>query len=82
MTVTLHHYLILSILLFAIGIVGVAARRNAFVMTASLLLIFDSSCILFLAFSRWNLLLEGKVFALFIIGVKALWFLFGLAVLC
>jgi len=78
MLVTLHHYLIFSVILFVIGIVGIAVRRNTFIIVVSPLLMFDAACISFLAFARWSLLIEGKVVVFFILGLKTIWFLFGL----
>ena len=52
--ITLQHYLFLSILLFAIGMMGVVIRRNALIIFMSIELMLNAVNIAFLAFSRWN----------------------------
>lgn len=80
---TLYHYLALSAFLFAIGIVGVVARRNAVGLLISIELILNAANINLVAFSRFADRgaqiptqfgvqgLEGQVFALFIILLAA-----------
>lgn len=69
--ITVHHYLLLSIILFTIGIVGVVTRRNALIIFMSIELMLNSVNIVFLAFARWNLLIEGKMLVFFVLAVAA-----------
>ncbi len=71
MIITVHHYLVLSILLFTIGAIGVVTRRNALIIFMSIELMLNAVNIAFLAFARWNLLIEGKMIVLFVLAVAA-----------
>ena len=81
MTIGLHHYLYLSALLFATGFLGVLLRRNALVVLMSLELMLVASMIGFVAFSRFNGVMDGNVFVFFIITVAAAEVAIGLAIL-
>ncbi len=78
--ITLHHYLVLSIVLFTIGAIGVVVRRNTFIIFMSVELMLTAVNIAFLAFARWNLLISGKLIVLFILGVAAAEAAIGLAI--
>ncbi|MFH1874734.1 MAG: NADH-quinone oxidoreductase subunit NuoK [Pseudomonadota bacterium] len=80
MEITLHHYLILAIVLFTIGVIGVVARRNVLIIFMSVELMLNAANIVFLAFARWNLLISGKIIVLFVLGVAAAEAAIGLAI--
>lgn len=61
------HYLILSLLLFTIGVIGVVTRRNVVIILMSIELILNAVNINLVAFSRHLGSVEGQVFAIFII---------------
>jgi len=61
----------LSIILFVIGAIGVVTRRNALIIFMSIELMLNAVNIAFLAFARWNLLIEGKMIVLFVLAVAA-----------
>ena len=63
------HYLIVSALLFTIGVTGVLLRRNIVVILMSVELILNSVNINLVAFSRQHHQATGQVFALFVIAV-------------
>jgi len=71
--ITVYHYLILSALLFVIGIYGVLTRRNAIGILMSIELMLNSVNINLVAFSQLfePLNLSGQMFALFIITLAA-----------
>jgi len=71
MTVTTEHYLILSTILFTIGIMGVLLRRNVLLILLSLELVFNATNLAFIAFSKLHGNLEGQVIVLFTIAVAA-----------
>ena len=73
MSVGLQHYLILSAILFAIGLYGALARRNALVILMSIEIMLNAANISAVAFSRYvpRAALTGQVFALFVIIVAA-----------
>ncbi len=79
--VTLEHYLIVSGLLFSLGLAGVLLRRNALVVFMSLELMLNASNLALVAFSRFNGSLHGQVFVFFIITVAAAEVAVGLAII-
>ena len=60
-------YLLLSLALFSIGVVGVLVRRNVIIMLMSIELILNAVNINLMAFSRLWGDVNGQVFAIFII---------------
>ena len=72
MQVTLTHYLIVSGILFALGIYGVVTRRNAIMVLMGIELILNSANINFVAFSRFGgMQIDGQVVAVFVIILAA-----------
>ncbi len=70
--VTLEHFLVVSALLFSLGIIGVLTRRNAIAVLIGIELILNSACLNFIAFSRYlSTGVEGSVFVLFVIVMAA-----------
>jgi NADH-quinone oxidoreductase subunit K len=69
--VTTAHYVVLSALLFAIGLFGVVTRKNAVVILMGLELMLNGANLAFVAFSRHHGNLEGQVFTFFVIAVAA-----------
>ncbi len=61
------HYLILSLLLFTIGVIGVVTRRNVVIILMSIELILNAVNINLVAFSRHLGSVDGQVFAIFVI---------------
>lgn len=68
---TTNHYLVLSALLFAIGLVGVLTRRNMITVLMSLELILNSVNLNLIAFSYQLSDLTGQIFVVFTIAVAA-----------
>ena len=81
MTVALHHYLIVSALLFCLGALGVLLRRNLLVIYMSLELMLNAANLALVAFSRFNNNLNGQVMVFFIITVAAAEVSVGLALI-
>jgi NADH:ubiquinone oxidoreductase subunit K len=83
MSIELGHYLILSAILFSIGLYGTLARRNAIVILMCIELMLNAANISLVAFSRYVALadLTGHVFALFVIVVAAAEAVVGLAII-
>jgi NADH-quinone oxidoreductase subunit K len=61
------HYLLLSLALFTIGVIGVVTRRNVLVILMSIELILNAVNINLIAFARHWGNVDGQVFAIFII---------------
>ena len=81
MNVGLQHYLIVSGLLFSLGLLGVVARRNLFVVYMGLELMLNAANLALVAFSRFHNNLNGQVMVFFIITVAAAEVAVGLALL-
>ncbi len=81
--VGLEHYLILSAVLFSIGLYGVLAKRNAIAILLCLEIMLNAVNIALVGFSRYitPTALTGQVFALFIIVVAAAETAIGLAII-
>ena len=79
----LNHYLILSALLFSIGLYGALAKRNAIIILMCIEIMLVAVSITLVAFSRFivPLLLTGQVFVVFIIVVAAAETAVGLAII-
>ncbi len=70
--IPLDHVIGLSALLFAIGVVGVALRRNMIVMLMSIELMLNAVNLAFVGFNRAHPAnLDGQVFVLMVITVAA-----------
>jgi NADH-quinone oxidoreductase subunit K len=74
-------YLLLSALLFAIGVVGVLIRRNAIVVFMCVELMLNAVNLSFIAFSRVNRALDGQVLSFFVMVVAAAEVVVGLGIL-
>ena len=83
MSIGLEHYLILSAILFSIGLYGSLTKRNAIVILMSIEIMLNAVNIAMVAFSRYivPLLLTGQVFAIFIMVVAAAEAAVGLAII-
>ena len=81
MNVGLGQYLVVSALLFSLGLLGVIIRRNLLVIYMSLELMLNAANLAFVAFSRFNNNLDGQVMVFFIITVAAAEVAVGLALI-
>ncbi len=75
------YYIILSAVLFAIGVAGVLIRRNAILIFMSIELMLNSANLAFVAFARAFMDLSGQVFVFFVITVAAAEVAVGLALI-
>ena len=78
---TLNAYLVISVLLFAIGLLGVLIRRNTLIVFMCLELMLVASTLALVAFSRFNGTMDGNVFVFFILTVAAAEVAVGLAII-
>ena len=71
--ISLEHYLVLSAILFAIGLYGALSKRNAIIILMSIEIMLNGVNIAMVAFSRYVVpaLLTGQIFAIFIMVVAA-----------
>jgi NADH:ubiquinone oxidoreductase subunit K len=87
---SLEHFLILSGILFCIGLYGALARRNAITVLMSIELMFNAVNIALVAFAKYVVptgveehlgrMLTGQIFAIFIITVAAAEIALGLGI--
>jgi NADH-quinone oxidoreductase subunit K len=80
--IPLSHYLILGAILFSLGVFGALTRRNAIAILMSVELMLNAVNLNFIAFARYQpqTLLQGQVFAIFVITVAAAEAAVGLAI--
>ena len=78
MTVGLTHFLVVSAILFSLGILALVTRRNAVLMLMGVELILNSANINFIAFARYNVKVfhsaisfDGHIAAIFVIILAA-----------
>ncbi len=72
MTVGLTHFLVVSTLLFSMGLYAIITRKNAILVLMGIELILNSANINFVAFSRFgNFGYSGHLIALFVIVLAA-----------
>ena len=80
--IELNQFLILSSLLFTIGVIGIFLnRKNVIIILMSIELILLSVNINFIAFSYFLNDLTGQIFSLFVLTVAAAEAAIGLAIL-
>ena len=81
MSIGLEHYLVVSVLLFALGLLGVIVRRNLLIIYMGLEMMLNAANLALVAFSRFNNSLDGQIFVFFIITVAAAEVSVGLALI-
>ena len=83
MTVGLQHYLLLSAVLFSIGLYGALAKKNAIVILMCIEIMLNAVNIALAAFSRYvtPVALTGQVFVIFTTIVAAAEVVIGLAII-
>ena|SRR6185503_6079244 len=80
MPVPPNQILVFSLLLFAVGVLGVLTRRNAIVILMSIELMMNSANINFIMFGQRLHAMSGQVFSIFTIAVAAGEVAVGLAI--
>ena len=81
MQIGLHHYLVVSLLVFLCGLFTVLTRRNAIGVLMGVELVLNSANINYIAFSRFGTgSYDGQVFAIFVIMLAAAEATIGLAI--
>ena len=81
-TIGLHHYLFVALLLFVLGLLTVATRRNAVAILMGVELILNAASLNFVAFSKYTHGgISGQVFSIFIILLAAAEACIALAIL-
>ena len=68
---SLFSYVLVAMLLFSIGLLGVIARKNIFVIYMSIELMFNAINLLFVALAQYRHSYDGQIFAVVIIATAA-----------
>ncbi|MRX47430.1 MULTISPECIES: NADH-quinone oxidoreductase subunit NuoK [Pedobacter] len=79
--VPLNHYILLSAIIFTIGVIGVLVRRNAIIIFMSVELMLNAVNLLLAAFSSYSGDASGQVFVFFIMALAAAEVAVGLAII-
>jgi len=79
--VPISHYLVLSLILFGLGVAGFLFRRNIITVFMCIELMLNGVALSFVAFSRYWGDLSGQLFVFFIIAVAAAEAVVGLAII-
>jgi len=69
--IPLSYYLLLSTVLFAVGVFGILIKRNIITIFMCIELMLNAVNLSFVAFSRFFGLLDGQVFVFFVMAVAA-----------
>ena len=80
-TIGVQHFLVVAILLFSVGFLGVVLRRNLLLVLMSLELMLNAVNLALVAFSRHSGNMDGSLFVFFIMTVAAAEGAVGLALL-
>jgi NADH-quinone oxidoreductase subunit K len=79
--VPVNYYVVLSAILFTIGVIGVLSRRNALIIFMSIELMLNAANLAFVAFSSVIRSFAGQIFVFFVIAVAAAEVAVGLALI-
>jgi NADH-quinone oxidoreductase subunit K len=79
--IPLSYYLILSAVLFALGVLGVIIRRNAIVLFLCIELMLNAVNLTLIAFSHYLKSMEGQVFVFLVMTVAAAEVAVGLGII-
>jgi NADH-quinone oxidoreductase subunit K len=77
----LTYYLVISAILFALGVLGVLIRRNPLIIFMSVELMLNAANLAFVAFARSFGVLTGQIFVFFVMTVSAAEVAVGLALI-
>ncbi len=78
--VGINHYLVLSGILFSIGVLGVLIRKNAIVILMSIELMLNAVNLDFVAFAKFSQNIDGQVMVFFVMTIAAAEAAVGLAI--
>ena len=81
MIVPLEHVIILSLIIFSIGILGVLIRKNAIIIFMSIELMLNAVNLSLVGFSRYYNSVDGQVFVFLVITLAAAEVAVGLAII-
>jgi len=81
MNIPTSYVVVLSAILFTLGVIGVLTRRNAIIAFMSVELMLNASNLAFIAYARGLQQVSGHIFVFFVIAVAAAEVAVGLALI-
>ncbi len=81
MEITLNHFLVLSSIIFCIGVTGVLTRKNAIIIFMCIELMLNAANLSLVAVSYYTNMLDGQIFVFFVMTVAAAEVAVGLAII-
>ncbi len=78
--ISIEYYLVLSVILFCIGVIGVLIRRNAIIIFMSIELMLNSINLSLVSFSSFLGDIQGQILVFFVMAVAAAEAAIGLAI--
>ena len=81
MIVPVEHVVILSLIIFSIGILGVLIRKNAIIIFMSIELMLNAVNLTLIGFSRYYNSVDGQVFVFLVMTLAAAEVAVGLAII-
>lgn len=81
MIVPVEHVVIISVLLFSIGVMGVLFRRNVIIIFMSIELMLNAVNLSLVGFSRYYNSVDGQVFVFLVMTLAAAEVAVGLAII-
>ena len=79
--IPINYYIVLSAILFTMGVVGVLVRRNALIIFMSIELMLNAANLAIVSFSSILQSFSGQIFVFFVIAVAAAEVSVGLALI-
>lgn len=79
--ISIDYFLVLSIILFSIGVIGVLIRRNAIIIFMSIELMLNSINLSLVSFSSFIGDVQGQILVFFVMAVAAAEAAIGLAII-
>lgn len=76
----LMHYLVLSALIFSLGMLGVLLRKNTIVILMCIELMLNAVNLTFIAFSKYSGNINGQIMVFFVMTIAAAEAAVGLAI--
>jgi len=81
MTITVSWYLIVSAIIFTVGVTGVLIRRNPLIIFMSIELMLNAVNLSFVAFSHYLNSVDGQMFVFLVLTIAAAEVVVGLAII-
>jgi NADH-quinone oxidoreductase subunit K len=81
MTISVSWYLVVSAIIFTVGVIGVLVRRNPLVIFMSIELMLNAVNLSFVAFSHYLYSVDGLMFVFLVLTIAAAEVVVGLAII-